>query len=317
MDSKYVYPYSFSEAKHNGEIDLWRESHQQNVACRKAIEKTIKDSYDGYHLNQDTAKIVIGLFGYDRVNWILANTVQHKKDDGRFCDDNKKWAKEFYIPKGTNHSHDDTVEFIVETHPAVLDGFIMQARKEYQSLGLFDFSQCEDKSDVDLVGKLMVLNPTLLNDEYKSFKFQIIHAQHGFGCSPTASGRKVYGVFVFDGEDCQYNRSDFIGILKPEYLTDEMRIKLAKITPFHNDNSKKDEEQFDGYCYLGDGKYTPRVSLYGADEVKKYIESQMDYQHRLVICDKDDHCVFESVDSKIIFPTQENIENHQEMEMEL
>ena len=38
MDSKYVYPYSFSEAKHNGEIDLWKERHSQNVACRKAME---------------------------------------------------------------------------------------------------------------------------------------------------------------------------------------------------------------------------------------------------------------------------------------
>ena len=76
----------------------------------------------------------------------------------------------------------------------------------------------------------MVLNPKCLKDEYKSPKDQLILCEHGFGCSPSASGRKVFGRFISDGEKCQYDRSDFIGELKEEFMSDWAREKVQEMT---------------------------------------------------------------------------------------
>jgi hypothetical protein len=36
----------------------------------------------------------------------------------------------------------------------------------------------------------------------------------------------VYGYFAKDGEECSWNRADFIGVLKDEYIPDFVREKL-------------------------------------------------------------------------------------------
>jgi hypothetical protein len=228
MAETYVYPYSFGTAKHDGDVELWKASYQENVACRNAIEQTIRENYNGYHLNADAATKVIGEYGYDRVNWVLANTIQEKIYDGRFSEANKKWAKGFYTPdrEGSNRAS----SYTVETHPAVLDGFIKEARAAYEALGLYDGSHCEgDRENADYDGKVLVLNPKFLQDKYKTPDDQLVLAQGGFGCSPTASGRKVFDIFLKDGEDCQNYRSDFVGILKSELLPDWAREKLDAI----------------------------------------------------------------------------------------
>lgn len=136
MDKKNVYPYSLLEAKRNGELEQYRESFKENVRCANDIKEAITKNFDGMHLNQDVAKHVIVEFGYDRVNFVLANTLQELIHDGRFSRYNKEWAKNFFIPE--NKANNSNYEFMVTSHLAVLDGFINQARKEYQSLNLWD-----------------------------------------------------------------------------------------------------------------------------------------------------------------------------------
>ncbi|MDA3731408.1 DUF3849 domain-containing protein [Niameybacter massiliensis] len=230
MDKKYVYPYSMSEAKRNGELTQYRESFQENIRCAKAIQNTISKNFDGMHLGKDVAKEVIAEFGYDRVNFVLANTMKELKHDGRFSRENKEWAKGIYIPKNKVNGINMNAEFVVTSHPAVLDGFVNQARKEYQDLELWDHTHCNDKTHLDFVGKVMVLDPTYLKDEYKTPRDQLILCEGGFGCSPTASGRKVFGRFLSDGEKCQYDRSDFIGELKEELLPQWAREKIQEMT---------------------------------------------------------------------------------------
>lgn len=96
----YVYPYTNSYAKgvSKNELELYENSYQLNVDCKNAIENAIADNFDGMRLKTDTAKKVIAEFGYDRVNYVLANTVQKKNFDGRFSRENKEWAKKYYIP---------------------------------------------------------------------------------------------------------------------------------------------------------------------------------------------------------------------------
>lgn len=60
----------------------------------------------------------------------------------------------------------------------------------------------------------------ILKDEYKSPDHQLFYCTDRSGCSPTASDMAVYGEFVKDGEKVRYNREDFIGVLKSEYMPD-------------------------------------------------------------------------------------------------
>ena len=71
-----LYRYSLEEAVRWNERDLWRESHKENCSCARAIEEAIKDGYHDNRLDGDIAKAVIERFGYDRLNWVLANTVR-------------------------------------------------------------------------------------------------------------------------------------------------------------------------------------------------------------------------------------------------
>ena len=60
MDSfPYLYPYSMRDAKQRSELGLWRKSHQENIACKKAIEDAIRKYFDGMHLQHDCVESVI------------------------------------------------------------------------------------------------------------------------------------------------------------------------------------------------------------------------------------------------------------------
>ena len=108
------------------------------------------------------------------MNWVLANTLQEKSHDGRFSQENKKWAKGFFIP-----SDDVRWHFCVESHPGLTDLFINQAREAWQKLGLFD--QSHRSEDNDYAGKLLILKPSVLKDEYKASDYQLFYAESGFG----------------------------------------------------------------------------------------------------------------------------------------
>ena len=93
--------------------------------CGSDIEKGISTHFDGMHLNTDFIANLYALYGEERMNYVLANTVQMSDGDGRYSPGNKAWAEEINI----NNSEDDRRTFYVNSHPAVLDGFIMAYRK--------------------------------------------------------------------------------------------------------------------------------------------------------------------------------------------
>ena len=83
-EHKPLYLWSSKEAHRNGEPELWKESFQENCRCARAIEDAIKVNFDGTTLNTDCVRDVIEEFGFDRTNWVLANTVRQKKEYGSF-----------------------------------------------------------------------------------------------------------------------------------------------------------------------------------------------------------------------------------------
>lgn len=223
-DYDYLYLNSLSEAKRQDEIALWRASHIKNVACKQAIEEAIRKSFDGMYLDANCAQSVIDSFGFKRVGWVLSSTLQQKQYDGRFSPQNKTWAASTFIPP-CNRNY----EFAVESHPAVLDGFVNAFREAQAELKLFDGSHCDDMTGQALEGTVLVMSPFTLKESYWAPENQLWLATGGFGCNPTASGRAVYATCLGDGEQARWNRSDFIGILREENLPDWASERLEQL----------------------------------------------------------------------------------------
>ena len=95
----YLYPWSREDAQDRNELELWQKSHDANVDCRKAIEAAIMREHDGNMLTPGCAAGVIAEYGYKRVRFVLASTVQYLEYDGRFSDGNRAWAKQTYAPR--------------------------------------------------------------------------------------------------------------------------------------------------------------------------------------------------------------------------
>lgn len=127
-----IYPHTGSYAQANGEITQFRESNLANIACKAAIESAIAKHFDGMHLNPKAISEVMEVFGADRVQYVLANTIQIKSWDGRFSRDNKAWAAKIDVVEDVTAGHDRRLSFTINSHPAVLDGFVSQARQAFQ-----------------------------------------------------------------------------------------------------------------------------------------------------------------------------------------
>ena len=228
---KPLYRHSLRDALEHNERDDWRESYKENCDCARAIERAISEHYKDNRL-EDCASEIIDRYGFDRVNWVLANTIKQKDHDGRFSEANKAWAKKLYIPNDDVRWH-----FCAESHPVLTNAFVDQARKAWQDLGLFDASHClPNDSEQDYRGKVVVIDPSIFKDEYKKPDCQLFLAEGGFGASPHARGRKVFGKFLDTGESTQYNRSDIIGVLKDECLPEWAADKLEELQPNKNED---------------------------------------------------------------------------------
>lgn len=227
-DSKDVYLWSRNQAVSEGDLAYWEESYKNNCACAKAIEDAVYADYKDNILAEDCAKKVIAEFGYDRVNWVLANTIDLASDDGRYSPKNKQWARTLGIPRD---EYKYRFRFAVKVHPGLVDTFTNQAIKQWKSLGLLDSSYCcdEGQTGLDYTDKVLVINPKTLVDEYKKPEYQLFLASGGNGCNPTALGTKVFGQFLYDGEKTYFRRGQFLGVLKEELLPDWAKTKLAEL----------------------------------------------------------------------------------------
>lgn len=129
MKSIPIYPHTGAYAHANGEIDKFRESNLANIACKAAIEAAIAKHFDSMHLKPQAVSEVMDVFGAERVQYVLANTIQIKSWDGRFSRDNKAWAAKIDVVEDVTAGHDRRLGFVINSHPAVLDGFVSQARQ--------------------------------------------------------------------------------------------------------------------------------------------------------------------------------------------
>lgn len=174
---------------------------------------------------------------------------------------------------------------------------------------LFTQNDClQTGYDISIDGKVIIIKASVLPEGFRQAKHQLYFCTGGNGSNPNPIGRSVFTVSLEEGEKIRWNRSDVLGTLKPELLSDHARLQLSQIRPNGALDLKSNESQYSGYCFLSDGRYTSGVGLCSAKEVQDYIEMQKDYQHRLMICDRDDFCVFEMIDGNLLHPSPESVE---------
>ena len=129
-----VYRHTAAYARESGELEAWRASHRENIACCEAIDKAIAKHFDGAHLDRQALSTVFDAYGAERVYYVLANSVITKEYDGRFSRDNRAWAQaENVAVERTEFGYTRNDEFACRSHPAVLDGYIQMARRETET----------------------------------------------------------------------------------------------------------------------------------------------------------------------------------------
>ena len=125
-----VYKGTLEQAMGERDVDAYLDSRKLNLDCKKAIEEAIRENFDGLHLKQDAAKEVVERFGEERMNFVMANTIRELSHDGRFSRQNKDWAEHIEVPENISRGRNLNLDYVIESHPAVLDGFIDMARAE-------------------------------------------------------------------------------------------------------------------------------------------------------------------------------------------
>ena len=126
-DTMEIYRNSAAYAKENGEIQKWRDSKAENIACRDEMDRTVAENFDGAHLKTEAIlDTVIAAYGKERVELILAANIREKAYDGRFSRGNKEWAASVPMPEG-----EKTYLVSDRTHPVLLDALAKEFRVNY------------------------------------------------------------------------------------------------------------------------------------------------------------------------------------------
>ena len=129
-----VYQHTLTYAMEHAEADDYLDSRRINIACKNAVEEAIDNHFDGMHLDSDVVEPVLKEYGQERLTYVLACTLQYKSWDGRFSRENKAWAESISVEENVNRGVDANTDYVVDSHPAVLDGFVNLARKKITEL---------------------------------------------------------------------------------------------------------------------------------------------------------------------------------------
>ena len=154
-----LYLADLAYAMEHGNADAYLDSRKLNLECKKAVEEAVASHFDGYHLANEAAADVVEAYGAERVSFVLACTVQHFRSDGRFSKETKEWADRFKIPENISRGMDLNADYVVTSHPAVLDGFIGLARKEMGELG-------QEKQEGQISQEPFIKQFYVVNDAY-------------------------------------------------------------------------------------------------------------------------------------------------------
>lgn len=131
MKYPILYKKDFASADKNNEVSLYKNSLQSNTDCANAISNIMRKNYNGQNLQGDYITPIVNDFGLQRVQYVLANSIQLSHRDGRISMDNKKWAEgvkilDDEIPQG---AIDHRYEFKIPMDCGIIDIFANKFRR--------------------------------------------------------------------------------------------------------------------------------------------------------------------------------------------
>ena len=123
-----IYKENFAYAQAHEEWAQYNASMDINVACKEAIEAAVREHYaDNRLYSVPAVHEVVKQFGYDRMFYVLAYSVQQFDYDGRISRKNKEWARE------TPFAEDQQRRYfaVSRCNPGLLDIFVTTALHEH------------------------------------------------------------------------------------------------------------------------------------------------------------------------------------------
>ena len=201
---------------------------------RGAIEENIKKAhrYCEYAAGCD----VIPLAPHTIFTAYLQDTIPEQRAQGlkmglellKRCDE--IWVCGDEISQGMQGEIDLATKLHIPTI-YVLDHHIeegLKIRQSSKALGMDDCITGSNRDDYE--NKILVLNPEALISNCRTAENSLWVAYNGFGCTYGARGQAVYAKNLFDGREARWERTDFLGIVKPESLK-----KWLENTPVKNE----------------------------------------------------------------------------------
>ena len=119
-----LYTYSREEAKREGELERWRESHRVNISCARNLSGLIDTHAQQGQLEPDTAQSALKQWGFLRVQFVLSNTLTATGGLG-FEPDSLRWVRSVFVPPDKTNG-----EFRVQADRALLAQFVQQVHAE-------------------------------------------------------------------------------------------------------------------------------------------------------------------------------------------
>ena len=240
------YPYlcrcSRGEAVRTKEEGLWELSFRENVCCARAIEKAIREQCVPNKpalLPEGCAAPILKEYGFKRTCFVLANSLKELEEvpalREMISEEARAWAKQQRVASDPTYGR----YYMVDTAIVLMNQFVKQVQDAYHALGLFEHEHCAvDMYDGNVEGKVLVMSPDTLQEEFWTPENQLWLANGGFGCDPRASGRAIHSTCLGDGETVYWNREDFIGVLDETHLPDWAKEKLEALrTAQQNQNA--------------------------------------------------------------------------------
>lgn len=97
--------------------------------------------------------------------------------------------------------------------------------------GIFDTLTIDDcipgSRNGDYEGELVVIRADILQRDKQTADYQLCRATGGFGCKASAGGRAVFCQTVYDNREMRYDRTDVLGVIKPERIPDWAKERIA------------------------------------------------------------------------------------------
>lgn len=102
------------------------QEKQSNLSCREAIDRAISENYRENSLNVKKAvQEVLEQFEVERVQLVLAVTIQNKDWDARISHENKAWAQAVLMSVDDENDYSDLV---LNAHSGLINLFVDQFR---------------------------------------------------------------------------------------------------------------------------------------------------------------------------------------------